>query len=75
MCPHYGELVLAIIIVYFRTVDSIRKLVARKCEKKFVKNKIFMVLDLGKVKRYLSKLDAVEKNIEVRRNILSVSCS
>ena len=57
---------LVLLIVFFRTVASIRKLLTRKCEKSFVKNKIFMVLDLGKVKKYLCKLDRAATNIEVR---------
>jgi len=57
-----------LLIVFFRTVDSICKLLARKCEKKFVKKMIFGVLDLGKVKKYLCKLDAAATKIiiEVR---------
>ena len=51
---------------FFRIVASIRKLLERKCEKKFVKKKIYMVLDMGKVKKYLCKLDAAATNIEVR---------
>ena len=57
-----------LLIIFFRTVDNIRKLLARKCEKTFVKKKIFAVLDLGKVKKYLCKLDAVATSIEVRQS-------
>jgi hypothetical protein len=64
-----------LLIVFFRTVDSIRKLLARKCEKRFVKKKIFVVLDLGKAKKYLCKLDAVAKNIEVRQSTQFLSAS
>ena len=52
--------------VFFRIVVSIRKLFARKCERKFLKKKLYMVLDMGKVKKYLSKLDTAATNIEVR---------
>ena len=57
---------LFLLIVFFRTVDSICKLLARKCEKRSVKRKIFVLLDLGKAKKYLFELDAAAKNIEVR---------
>ena len=60
--------VLFLLIVFFRTVDSICKLLARKCEKRSVKRKIFVLLDLGKAKKYLYELDAAAKNIEVRQS-------
>jgi hypothetical protein len=66
---------LFLLIVFLRTVKSIRKLLVRRCEKTSVKKMIFMVLNLGKVKKYLCKLDAVATKIEVRKSQCKTFCS
>jgi len=52
---------------FYRTVDIAHKLLARKCEKKYWKKRMFVILDLGKdIKDYLGKLDSVAADIQVR---------
>ena len=53
------------LMVFFRTVDRVDKLLKRKREDNILKRQIFVLLDWGKVQKCSRKLDSVVEIIEV----------